>query len=100
MTTTETKDSKHKKEKDQPHLWKSLHGNADAFEIIQEAVNNPQRLNLVVTKDSASEERIFNALSFLAPPKLPLARYLNHSSLSTSRSFVYASVDLVWNFSS
>ena len=51
-------------------VWSGLHGNTDAFEIVQLAANNRDKTTLVVTKDSASEERIFNALLFLAPRDL------------------------------
>ena len=51
-------------------LWTGLYGNADAYEIVQLASTNPKKITLIVTKDSISEERIFNALCYLAPKNL------------------------------
>ena len=47
--------------------WDGLHANAEAFEISELYANHPNDLLVVITKDSISEERIFNALSFITP---------------------------------
>lgn len=66
MTSTYTVAKAKAKESHNKIVWSGLHGSADAFEIVQLAANNRNKTTLVVAKDSASEERIYNALLFLA----------------------------------
>ena len=67
---TSDQNNKTKKGHQKSELWTGLHGNADAYEIVQLANSSTNKTTLVVTKDSISEERIFNALSYLAPKNL------------------------------
>ena len=67
---TSDQNNKTQKGHQKSELWTGLHGNADAYEIVQLANSSTNKTTLVVTKDSISEERIFNALSYLAPENL------------------------------
>ena len=50
--------------------WDGLHANAEAFEISELFASRSEDLVVVITKDSTSEERIFNALSFITPAEI------------------------------
>ena len=50
--------------------WSGLHNNADALAITEFATANPRILTVVLSQNSTSEERLFQALKFLAPTEL------------------------------